>query len=76
MARRTDAPPISTNEMIAVLRGFIRSVKEPKIGLPPPLKIAKKPTSMVPSAGSIPITSEPTGFDMDIAIRPARHPMK
>ena len=64
-----------TNEIMAAFLGVNLSVTAPKTGLPKPLKMAKNPTSSVARPASTP-TSVPTGFAMEIAIRPARQPMK
>jgi hypothetical protein len=72
----SEAEAIRANVIRAVFRGVSRSVRYPKRGRPPPLKMAKNPTRAVARPVPIRTSSVPTGFEMDTAISPAKHPIK
>ena len=72
---RRDATAIRMKDSMAAFRGVNVSVSTPKTGRPSPLKIAKNPTRNVATPAAIP-TSVPAGCAIEIAMRPARQPMK
>ncbi len=71
----TDTTRTMRRFRIAALRGVILSVSVPKMGRPTALKMAKTLTRVVATALSMLMISVPTGFEMPMAMSPARHPM-